>query len=392
MNIAYFDCFAGVAGDMITGALIDAGADFDALKQTIASLGVDGFELTTEKTVKGPLAGTNFTVDIPKQEHHHRGLADIVKIIKNSGLSERAKDISIDCFDRIAKAEAGVHGKKVEEIHFHEVGAIDSIVDITAAATCLDLLNIERVISSPIPLGSGTVKTAHGLIPLPAPATVRVLNGIETVPGINQGELTTPTGAAFMASNAEYFGTAPAMKISSDGYGAGDRKGSTIPNMLRVIIGTDNADNETDSVVELSANIDDCDGETLGHTINTLIEHGCLDAWICPVYTKKNRPAWLLSAICIPERVHDAEALIFRETTTFGIRKREMSRRKLTRKMQTVETEWGNVIVKTGRIAGKLITTSPEYEDCRLVSESHDVSLREVMFAAKKAAEQDETR
>lgn len=389
MATVYFDCFSGASGDMIAGALIDAGVDFNTLREIISSLDVDGFELKAEKTVRGPLSGTDFRVEIAAGDHGHRGLSDIVLLIKKSALPEKAREISIATFERLAAAEADIHGKKVDEIHFHEVGAIDSIADITAIATCLHLLDINTVVCSPLPLGSGRINTAHGELPLPAPATVRLLAGAKTLPGDDNREMTTPTAAALLSTTAARFGPPPPLEIIADGYGAGDHPGNAMPNMLRAIIGRGSEDTDIDTVVELSANLDDCSGEILGNVVTLLLEHGCLDAWTCPVYTKKTRPAWVLSALCLPERVADAEALIFRETTTFGIRRKELSRRKLRRELITVETAWGPITVKTGRLGDEIISISPEFEDCRSAAESHDVPLREVMHAARKAAQRE---
>ncbi len=375
---------------MLAGSLVDAGADFNTLCEIISSLDVDGFELKAEKTVRGPLSGIDFRVEIAAEDHDRRGLSDIVPLIDKSRLPEKAKEISIATFQRLAAAEADIHGKKIDEIHFHEVGAIDSIADITAIATCLHLLDIDTVVCSPLPLGSGRITTAHGDLPLPAPATVRLLAGAKTLPGDDNREMTTPTAAAFLSTTADRFGLAPPLEIIADGYGAGDHPGNAMPNMLRAIIGRESDDADIDTVVELSANLDDCSGEVLGNVVARLIEHGCLDAWVCPVYTKKTRPAWILSALCLPERVADTETVIFRETTTFGIRRRELSRRKLRRERITVETEWGPITVKTGRLGDEVLTISPEFEDCCSAAESHDVSLREVMYSARKAAQREQ--
>jgi len=324
MNIAYFDCFAGAAGDMIVGSLIDAGADFDSLRKAIMSLPLNGFEIRCEKVTRAPLSGTKFHVDMASEHtHHHRGLSDILEIIGNSDLSDFAKDISSRTFKTLARAESEVHGIELEKVHFHEVGAIDSIVDIVGSAICLDLLNVRRIVCSPIPLGSGTVECDHGIMPVPAPATVRLVQGLPTVSGPCQGELTTPTAAAFFATVADSFGASPAMNITGDGYGAGTRTEGPVPNLLRVITGTESENSEIDTVYELTANIDDCTGEVLGNTVQTLINAGCLDAWVTPTSTKKSRPAWILSVLCSPGRIDDIESVIFMETTTFGIRRRE---------------------------------------------------------------------
>ncbi|MCK5113768.1 MAG: nickel pincer cofactor biosynthesis protein LarC [Phycisphaerae bacterium] len=385
MKIAYFDCFGGLAGDMIVGAFLDAGLDLAALKPELQKLDIGEFSVSCKQTARGGITGTKFDVEVQGHDHHHRGLSQILEIISVAKLVGKTGDTASRIFKRLAAAEAKVHGCDIEEIHFHEVGAVDSIVDIVSAAVAIELLGIDRIACSPIPIGSGTVKCAHGIIPLPAPATVELLVNAQTFPALNPGEATTPTGAAVMTTLSESFATPPEMKIASIGYGAGLRDDENAPNLLRVIIGHDCEDGEADSVVELSANIDDCTGELLGAAMDKLLAAGALDVWITPGYTKKSRPTSVLSALCKPGDVEHMRQIIFVETTTFGIRQRSCGRVKLAREFARVETAFGRVRVKVGRLEGEIVTVSPEFADCKTAAESHGVNIQSVMDAAKSA-------
>jgi uncharacterized protein (TIGR00299 family) protein len=396
--IVYFDCFAGAAGDMIVGALLDAGADFAALKAALAGVTASGYDLRAEKVNRGGLVGSKFHVDLHTDDHdhkhdhhddhghhHHRGLTEILAMIDAAGLPPRAAARAADIFRRLGAAEAKVHGVPVEQVHFHEVGAIDSIMDIVGACVAMELLNIDRLLCSPIPTGSGTVQTAHGLLPVPAPATAELLVGCVTTAGGPTGECTTPTAAAILSTLAEGYGPLPAMRVAKVGYGAGSRTDGPGPNLLRAFVGEAYDDGGVDSVVELSANIDDCSGEIIGSTIGLLLEAGCLDAWATPAVMKKSRPAWVLSALCLPADVDAAESVMFRQTTTFGIRRRACGRTKLLRRHETVETMYGPIRVKIGSREGQVITVSPEFADCAEAAKSHHASVREVMAAAQAA-------
>ena len=381
-NLAYFDCFAGAAGDMIVGALLDAGADFEALKAQLAGLGVEGLAIRREKVVRGGLCGTKFHVDIDGHDHHHRHLSDILAIIDSAKLSPRAADAAKKTFNRLAVAEAKVHQTSVEEVHFHEVGAIDSIADIVGACIALDLLGIDEVHCSAIPLGSGTIECAHGILPVPPPATAELLIGAKTVPGPMEGELTTPTAAALLTALSLSYGPIPSMQVRTVGYGAGTRNNGKVPNLLRVWIGTSDKDDTADTVVELSANIDDCSGEVLGSTLERLLQAGCVDAWASPIAMKKSRPAWMLSALCFERDVKAMEDLLFSETTTFGIRRRACERAKLLRRFEVAETPYGPIRIKIGAWCGQDVSASPEFADCQAAAASHHVSVREVLAVA----------
>ncbi|MCY2925809.1 MAG: nickel pincer cofactor biosynthesis protein LarC [Planctomycetota bacterium] len=393
MNVAYFDCFAGAGGDMIVASLLDAGADAGALSAGLAGLAMPGLHVTTEPIVRQGLGALRFLVDDhahghDHHDHPHRGLADVLAIIARGHLPAVAAANAAKIFERLAQAEAKVHRTTVDRVHFHEVGAIDSIADIVGACLALENLKIDRVYCSAIPLGRGTIQCAHGLLPVPAPATAELLVGTPTVPGLMQGEATTPTAAAIFTSLACQFGPPPAMTVTRVGYGAGTRETTPLPNLLRVLGGQmpgDENAQDTDAVVELSANIDDATGEIIGLAIERLLAAGCLDAWASPIVMKQSRPAWQLSALCAEGDVAEAERILFTETTTFGIRRRPATRTKLARDWATVETPYGPIRVKVGRRGGVEVTASPEFADVRGAAGAHHVSAKEVYAAAMAA-------
>jgi hypothetical protein len=385
MTIAYFDCFAGAGGDMICASLLDAGADFDTLKTRLAQLPVEGYSLRSETATRMGLAGRRFIVDVDQGEQPHRHLHHITEMIDAAKLPARATERAKAVFTKLAQAEAKVHQTTIEKVHFHEVGAVDSIVDIVGACLALEQLGVDRIHVAPIPLGSGTIECDHGTMPIPAPATAELLVGAKTVAGVNPGEMTTPTAAALFTALAESFGPPPPMSVSGVGWGAGTREGKNVPNLLRVLIGQTDTAGQTDSVVELAANVDDISGEVLGATIEKLLAIGCLDAWATPAAMKKSRPAWVLSALVHPSEARAAEALLFEETPTFGVRRRLCERTKLTRRHETVETPYGPIRVKVGSRDGQDVTASPEFEDCRRAAEAHHVSVREAIAAATVA-------
>ncbi len=385
MTIAYFDCFAGAAGDMIVGALLDAGADFAALRAELAKLGLPGYRLHAAAVQRSGLGGTHFQVEPTEQDHHHRRLAEILEMIDRAEFSPAVAGNAKAIFQRLGEAEAKVHRVSVQDVHFHEVGAVDSIVDIVGACVACELLGVDEVFCSPIPSGSGTIDCAHGKLPVPSPAVAAMLVGAKLAGDPLAGEVTTPTGAAILTTLAKSYGPLPAMDIRAVGYGAGTRQGGDLPNLLRVFIGAKSDAGDADTVVELSANLDDCTGEIVGATIGSLLEMGCLDAWASPIHMKKNRPAFLLSALCLPADASAVEEAIFRQTTTFGVRRRTCTRSKLHREHQTVETPFGPVRVKLGLRRGQVLTASPEFSDCQSAANSHHVSVREVMAAALRA-------
>jgi len=382
MTLAYFDCFAGAAGDMIVGALLDAGADFAAIERAVGRLGIERISLSAEKVSRKGLAGTLFRVAVDRTPQPQRHLSDIVSLIDAADLPGAAGERTKAIFRKLAEAEAAVHQTDIESVHFHEVGAVDSIVDIVATCVALEVLGVERVECSPMTLGRGTVTCEHGELPAPAPATARLLVGVPTVWGEIAGEATTPTAAATLTTLAESYGPMGAMEISAVGYGAGTRETGKLPNMLRVFLGRACRDASADSVMELSANIDDCSGELIGATIERLLSAGAMDAWAAPIYMKKSRPAWVLSAICRPGDAEEMQRLIMSETTTFGVRQRMCRRSMLQRRWEAVETRYGPIRMKVGTAGGQTVTVMPEFEDCRTAAEAHHVAIKTVQLAA----------
>jgi len=389
MTVAYFDCFAGAGGDMIVGALLDAGADPAALAGELSKLNLPGFSVRHETVQRSGIAGVKFHVDVTEEDHPHRHLGPILAMIDQAGLPPRAADRATRIFNRLAQAEAAVHGIDVEKVHFHEVGAVDSIVDVVGACVAMELLGVDRVLCSPIALGSGTITCAHGVLPAPAPATANLVAGAKVFSCGVVGEATTPTAAAILTTLSESYAPIPAMSVSAIGWGAGTRDGGPLPNLLRVFIGTDGK-GPVDDAIELSANIDDCSGEIIGATIEALLAAGCLDAWATPIVMKKSRPAWMLSALCAPGDVGAAQRIIFTETTTFGVRSRPCRRSKLVRQFETVETPTGPIRIKVGLLDGKPVTASPEFDDCRHAARTHHLPLKDVYAQAVEAYRNEE--
>ena len=381
MKIAYFDCFAGAGGDMIVGALLDAGASLEALKAQLLGLPVQGVRLSTEKANRNGIAGTRFVVEAP-EEHSHRHLAGILSMIESASLPARAADRAKRIFLRLGEAEAKVHQIDVQEVHFHEVGAVDSIADIVGACVALELLGIDEVRCSELPTGSGTVRAAHGVLPVPAPATAALLVGAKIAQTQLVGEALTPTAAAILTTLTKSYGPPPAMSVAAVGYGAGTRDTPGVPNLLRVLVGEPSEAGGADSVVELSCNLDDCTGQELGAALEEIFSAGCLDAWAVPIYMKKSRPAHMLCVLCEPGDVGRLEQILFRHTPTLGVRRRPAQRSKLLRRTEMVETRYGPIRIKVGRLGEEDLTAAPEYSDCFEAAKSHHASLREVMQAA----------
>ena len=383
MTLAFFDCFSGASGDMILGALIDAGATSTSLQQRLSTLSVAGCSLTTERVLRNGLAATRVTVaGDPSGHPPHRSLSDIRSIIEGADLPERGRDRAVAAFERLARAEAAVHGCTVEQVHFHEVGAVDAIADIVGAMIALDELGVERVVCSAIPTGGGQVSCAHGILPVPAPATLNLLIGVPLARCEELGELTTPTGAAVLTTVADSFGPLPEMTVQRVGYGAGARDTPGRPNVLRVILGEPIAGGETDEVTVLEANLDDSSPEVVGYCTERLLEAGALDAYGVPIYMKKSRPAVLLTVLADQAKVPELEAIIFAETTTLGIRRHTARRSKLAREVEQVETPYGSIGIKLGRRGREVLTAAPEFEDCRTAARRHGVPLQEVMTSA----------
>ena len=383
MKIAYFDCFAGAGGDMIVAAMLDAGLDAEYLKSQLATLELKDFEIEISETKRAGLRAISFTPVISEQKQH-RNLNQITEIINKSKITDKAKKTAITIFTKLAGAEAAVHNKEIQEIHFHEVGAIDSIIDIISVSIGIEALKIKKVYCSTISVGGGTVKCAHGLLPVPAPATAKLLEGIPIVAGPAQVELLTPTAAAILTTIVDRFGFLPPIKIEATGYGAGTLQSEEFPNVLRLLVGQSVIENDSnaDSVCLLETNIDDSSGEVIGFVTEKLFEAGTLDVFTAPVYMKHNRPAVKLSVLCDIDKVQQVERIIFEQGLTFGIRKQILQRSKLTREFVTVQTEFGEVKIKIGYLDGKVVTAKPEYSDCVSAAQKYSVPVKTVLNAA----------
>jgi uncharacterized protein (TIGR00299 family) protein len=376
----------GIAGDMFLAAAVDLGLDAGALEAALRTLGVTGWRLELSRRVSGGIAGTHLDVVVDGPQPQERGLAEILALVAGSGLSARARDAAREVFERIGRAEARVHGVPIEDVHFHELGAIDSIVDVCGAAVALELLGWPRVVAAPPELGSGTVRTAHGLLPVPPPAVLELLAGRPVRPGGPPGEAVTPTGAALLAALAE-IGPFPALVPERIGYGVGSATWPDRPNVLRMTLGeeTSGAGPGAGDLWVLEANMDDCPGQLVARAIEACLEAGALDAWAVPVTMKKGRPGVVLSALAEADRRDAVARAVLVETTTLGVRRHPVARDALEREIVTVATEYGPVRVKVGRLDGREVGAHPEYDDCLALARARGVPVKEVMAAAAAA-------
>jgi pyridinium-3,5-bisthiocarboxylic acid mononucleotide nickel chelatase len=394
VRVAHFDCFSGISGDMTVAALLDAGAPFEPIRAGIVSLGLP-VQLKVEKVRRGGFAATYFQVEASPQEEH-RHLSDIEAIIERGQLTPRQRELALEIFRRLARAEASVHGMPLEQVHFHEVGALDSITDIVAASIGLDLLGVERFTSGPVAAGSGTVQCAHGLMPVPAPGTAELLKGVPLRSSLVQAELTTPTGAAILTTVVSQWVEQPVMTIDRVGYGAGKRNFPDQPNLLRLLVGTATDASsepkglETDQVWVLETNLDNVPPEVVGYCYELLFTAGALDVFTTPIVMKKNRPGALMSVLTPMEAMAAVEEILFRETGTLGIRRYLAQRHKLHRRSCTVQTPWGPVQGKLGWREGQPPVFAPEYEECARVARQHGLALREVYQQARQAYESEQ--
>jgi uncharacterized protein (TIGR00299 family) protein len=449
LRILYFDCFSGASGDMVLGALIDAGVPLDDVRRALGSLAITPESVWTEQVVRTGVRATKFCVvgednvgrtlsgppsaatavvvhahdhahahshsHAHAQHHHdahsheahghsehgtlkgapyesaaaahhaHRSLAEINHLIDGSALSTSGKARAKDLFLQLGTAEAAIHGTSLDHVHLHEVGALDSIIDIVGAVYALESLNIDRVVASPLNVGSGTITSAHGVYPVPAPATLRLLKGAPIYAGPQKSELVTPTGALLVKAYASEFGAVPAMTLSAIGYGAGSRDLPDTPNVLRVLIGDADAKAASTTVVVIEADIDDMNPQIFGVVMDTLLAQGALDVFYTSIQMKKNRPGILLTVVAPPDARVRLTTTIFRETTTIGVRYREMARECLDREEVTVATPLGPVRVKVARRDGRILNASPEFDDCARIARERDVPVKEVQALAIKA-------
>ncbi len=406
MKILYYDCFAGISGDMHLGALIDLGVDENYLKTELAKLELEGYELNVKKDIRKGISGTRVEVNVihkhngshhhhnyvekhTHKHHVHRTFRDIRRIIENSHLSAEVKSLSVRIFEKVALAEAKIHQMEVDHVHFHEVGAVDSIVDIVGAAICIDLLKPDLILSSPVELGSGFVKCAHGTYPVPAPATTEILSGIPVSKGNVTFEATTPTGAAILAACVNRFTERADFRLVRTGYGIGSRDGD-IPNVLRVIL----AESEQNSGVNVikaavvECNIDDMNPEYYDYIIDSLFDAGAKDVYITPVIMKKSRPAATLSVLTDAGNEHKIIELLFTETSTLGVRHYYVEKSMLQRETETVDTPYGKVKIKSAFYNGKKIKSKPEYEDCIKIAREKKLPLNQIYKEIEKLIKQ----
>ncbi|SKA91341.1 hypothetical protein SAMN05443428_11151 [Caloramator quimbayensis] len=390
MKVLYFDCFSGISGDMTIGALLNLGVPFDYLLLELDKLSIsDEFDIEIKEGQKCGITGIDFNVHIKHNndnhsnhhhDHHHgRNLKDIEEIINNSSLKDNVKKLSKDIFYCLAKSESEVHGKDIYEVHFHEVGAVDSIVDIVGAAICIDYIKPDIIISSPINTGKGFVECEHGIIPVPAPATLKILRGVPIYCDEREFELTTPTGAAIVKTLSSEFKNFPCMKIIREGYGCGKRD-TKKPNLLRVILGEGNSED----VCILEATIDDMNPQFCGYLMDKLFEAGAKDVYYTPVYMKKNRVGILITIttpVSIEEKIKE---IMFKESTTIGIRRFNIQRTELDREFKKVSTEFGDIRFKVSSYKGEIMNVSPEYEDVKRAAENKNIPLKKIYNEAVK--------
>ncbi len=408
-KVLYFDCFSGASGDMILGALIDAGLPIAELREALGSLPLKNIRVEAHTTQRAGIGATKFTVIDETAEHRvgndnghhqhrhdaghshdhadHRGLTEICRMIDGSGLSTAAKERSNHLFRRLAEVEAAIHQTSVEKVHLHEVGAIDSIIDIAGCVFALEWFDVERIIVSPLNVGSGTVKCEHGVMPVPAPATAKLIEGTPVYSKGPEVELLTPTGALILTDYAESYGSLPTMTLERTGFGAGDHDFPDHPNLLRAVIGQEDDFGALERVVVLECEIDDMNPQIFGLLMDRLYANGALDVFYVPIQMKKNRPGTLVTIVALPPQREALSNIVFRETTTIGVRFREMDRERLDREEVAVETSLGVVRFKLARRSGTdvVVNASPEFEDCVRLAEEHGLPVKTVQAVATKA-------
>ena len=390
MRLAYFDCPAGASGDMILGALLDAGAPLEALRAELAKLRLDGFRISAREVRRGGFRATKVDVELdPCLPQPRRTLGEIIGLLGASDLPEPVKVHSRRIFARLAEAEARVHGTTAQEVHFHDVGAVDAIVDVVGAVTGLQLLGVEETHLSALPLGGGTVEGSHGPLPIPAPGTLELLRGFATFDNGIRAELTTPTGAAILTTLASSAGRMPPMTLEAVGYGAGTRE-LPIPNVLRCLVGEGEAGSSepAEAIAQLETTIDDMSPQLYEPLLDQLLEAGALDVFLTPVIMKRSRPGVILTVLCAPERVEDLSTILFQESTTIGVRWTRYHRRRLDREMVVIPTAYGPITFKVSRLAGQPVTVTPEFEEVRRIAREKGVPVREVLDQARAAARQ----
>ncbi|HXZ13388.1 MAG TPA: nickel pincer cofactor biosynthesis protein LarC [Candidatus Sulfotelmatobacter sp.] len=384
-GIAYFDCFSGISGDMVLGALVDAGAALPKIEAELRKLGLEGWQISAAKVKRQGIFATQVKIET-QETHHHRGLPEILKRIENAGLAPRAAERAAKIFTRIAEAEAKVHQIPVEQVHFHEVGAMDSILDIVGASIGFELLGIDEFACSSFDVGAGQVMTAHGLLPVPAPATVELLRGAPLHSSGIAREIVTPTGAAIATTLAKSFAEIPRMNLRAIGYGTGSADFAEKPNVLRLLVGTSEISEPGEHwdapITVIETNLDDMSPQIYGYFAEKALAAGALDVFSTPVQMKKNRPGLLVTLLSERENLARLIDLIFRETTTLGVRTYEVRRKTLDRELVPVATPFGEVRVKISRMNGTILNATPEYDDCQRIAAERGIPLKQVIAAA----------
>lgn len=394
MKILYFDCFSGISGDMVLGAMVDVGLNAESLKSELKKLDLGDYEIKVSKVKRCGIGGIKIDVVADEKRHiHHTSYKDIKELIERSGLSNKVKADSLRIFKRIAEAEAKVHNTSVDNIHFHEVGAVDSIVDVVGAAVGINLLSPDVIISSPINTGSGMTKTEHGRLPVPAPATAEMLKGFPSYSSDIKFELATPTGVGIITTLTKEFSATPMMTTSAIGYGAGSKDFPDSPNLLRIMIGESPLSPpfykggmggfDRDSITVIESNIDDMNPQFYDYVMDRLFEGGALDVFLTPITMKKNRPAVKLTILSESDKADNLASILLSETTSFGVRIYRTERIKIKREIKTITTEYGDVRIKIGRRGDKIVNTTPEYEDCKRIAKERGISIGEVYEKVK---------
>ncbi len=387
-RILYYDCFAGISGDMNLGALVNLGVDAAYLERELGKLNIEGFRLEVEPGMRKGISGTKVTVVVDHPENEkHRHLSHIEALINNSSLSDRIKKKSLAIFDLVAEAEAKVHNISKEQVHFHEVGALDSIADIVGAAICQEYLEVDEIQASPVQLGGGFVKCAHGMMPVPAPATAEIVADIPVKTGLVEYEATTPTGAAILAATVDRFESRMELVVLKTGYGIGQRDGE-IPNVLRVYLAEGSTrtteDVEEEEAVMLECNLDDMNPERYTHVMDLLFGAGAADVFIIPIVMKKSRPGHMLSVLCSSDSVDKMKEILFTETSSIGLREHTLRKSMLRREMVMLNTKYGEIEVKRSYFNGRVVNEKPEFEQCRKLAREHGVTLEEISTEVTK--------
>jgi pyridinium-3,5-bisthiocarboxylic acid mononucleotide nickel chelatase len=385
-RVLYLDCVGGLAGDMLIGALLDAGAELDSLRRVPSALGIEGVQIDVERVERQGIGALHLRIDAP-DDHAHRRYREIRELVAAADLPERARARSLEAFKRLAEVEGGIHGVSPEDVHFHELGSLDTLVDVCGAFVLIDELGVERVVCSPLPYGRGFVNAAHGVLPLPAPATLGLLDGAPLVGVDTEAELVTPTGAAIAATAVGEWGGLPPLTLEAVGYGAGTKDLADRPNLVRVVIGAESS-RPAGRVVLLETNLDDFSPELVPDAVERCFAAGALDVWTVPAQMKKGRPGFVLSALARPEAQGEIARVLLEETSALGVRVSQLDRYELERDERIIELQGGTVRVKVGLLDGRVVNLAPEHDDCAALARSTGSSVKSVWAEALARAQQ----